>query len=133
MTLICNAPFETALAESLYLLQSEEWPELRPFKRVEFGRAVPCPIVALKQGQLIGGASFVSYYEPGSERVGTWLNALIVIPQERRQGVATALIEASAKAAGRIYALTDVPELYTKCGWRSISSDKEGTVVKYEP
>ena len=133
MTVIREVAFESALAASLYALQAAEWPELQPFKQEEFGRLVPCPLVALKSDRLIGGASFVSYYEPGSESVGTWLNALIVIPQERRQGVATALIEASAKAAGRVYALTDVPELYTKRGWRSISSDKEGTVVKYEP
>lgn len=68
--------------------------------------------------------------EPGSDKMAVWLNGLYVRSESRKQGIATELICASRGVAQNLYAFTDVVDLYTKVGWKIVSADKNGTVVR---
>jgi N-acetylglutamate synthase-like GNAT family acetyltransferase len=59
----------------------------------------------------------MQYYERA-----IWINAVLVAPEYRRQGVGSGLIRAAEEAARRVgipslYALTEVPDLYSKLSW----------------
>ncbi|MEQ8955581.1 MAG: GNAT family N-acetyltransferase, partial [Gammaproteobacteria bacterium] len=92
-----------------------------PFEGPHRGFEVPGPIAALDGISIVGGLAYTSALVPGTGRLGLWINAVMVIPQYRRQGIATELIRhALAKAAltthNRLYVFTDRPELYK--GWK---------------
>ena len=82
---------------------------------------------------MIGGLSFTAFKAPECmgivESIAVWVNALRVEPSFRGQGVASKLIQYAQHKASPLYALTDVPLLYTKLGWCQIQVDKDGTVV----
>ena len=94
------------------------------------------PLVAIANGEPIGGLAFTRFQRPGpGPKVSVlWINALFVPPIHRRKGIASQLIQAAEAEAVRLreaelYALTDLPALYEKLGWRLIRSDAAGTVV----
>jgi GNAT superfamily N-acetyltransferase len=94
----------------------------------------PRPLVAISDEGTLGGLAFAIFRAPGTESPGIWINALFVAPNHRRKGIATLLIRAAEGEAERLgerelYALTDIPELYEKLGWRCVQSDSTGTVV----
>jgi GNAT superfamily N-acetyltransferase len=96
--------------------------------------AAPRPLIAIEDDVTLGGLAFSIFQCPVAESLGLWINALYVHPNHRRKGVASQLIRAAECEAGRLgerglYALTDIPDLYEKLGWRCIQSDSAGTVV----
>lgn len=127
---IVEAGIDTDYSRILHEMLVREWPELGELESRRFGLAVPDPIVALQDNQVIGGVSFTSYKEPHGDNVVTWLNALYVDIVKRKQGIATALIKASKGTTRELYALTDIPDLYVKAGWKTVKTDENGTVVK---
>lgn len=111
-----------------------EWGEVDSFGSETDGTAVPRPLLALQRDELIGGLAFSGFRQPDSTELGLWINALFVTPKHRRRGIASRLIraaEAEAVRAGerRLFALTDIPTLYSKLGWHSVKRSSEGTVV----
>jgi len=127
---IVKVKANSPLAYELYSLLKSEWPEFEGFKQVKFGVEIPDPIISLVNGKLVGGLSFTSYKKPMSEDVAIWINAVFVIPKYRRKGIASNLIEKSQGVGAELFALTDVPELYTNLGWEIALKDRHGTTVK---
>jgi len=111
-----------------------EWDDLDPFEDPSEPPTLPAPLLAIDGSELVGGLMFSRFREPESDQPGLWINAVLVRPDRRRQGIASALIRsAQAEAAewqhARIFALTDLPALYLKLGWRRIETGPNGTVV----
>ena len=109
-----------------------EWPE---FPRIDTAeQTVPNPLVALTlSNALAGGLAFIAAKSPLKDGLAIWINAVLVEPEYRREGVGSQLIEAAQQAASRagepfLYALTEVPELYSKLGW-SILNNTGGDFV----
>jgi GNAT superfamily N-acetyltransferase len=111
-----------------------EWGAVDSFEGRGKEIAVPPPLLAISDSELLGGLMFSAFRQPAGDDLGLWINALFVAPDHRRKGIASRLIraaEAEAVSAGwrQIFALTDIPELYQNLGWQCIESSHEGTVV----
>lgn len=119
------------IATRLHSLLKKEWVDLDVFEAQKYGTRVPDPLVALQNGVLVGGLSFTAYEEPNSDIICIWINTVFVDHACRKQGIGTQLIQASYDYAACLYALTDIPALYTKIGWEKVKADKNGTIVKY--
>ena len=117
-------------SKELHSMLIDEWQDMRKFESEKFGIKIPNLIVAIVSCQVIGGASFTSYKEPDGSKIVIWLNALYVRSRNGNQGIATQIIQASQGVASDLYALTDIPDLYTKVGWQIVKADENGTVVK---
>ncbi len=128
---ICSLEVESENAIELNRLLHKEWPDLGEFDEIKHGVVVPRPIAVLKNREIIGGLSYTSYKEPNAEGFAVWVNAVYVAPKYRHQGVASKLVQASHNEAGCLYALTDIPALYTKNGWVVVNANVNGAVVKY--
>lgn len=119
------AESETAVDyyDELYQRFKKEWPDIQPS-----GEEAPRPVVALTSiGSLAGGLAFASAKAPTSEERAIWINAVLVAPEYRRLGLGSQLIKAAEATAvrlgvSRLYALTELPALYSKLDWSIISS-----------
>ncbi|MBY6189335.1 GNAT family N-acetyltransferase [Microbulbifer agarilyticus] len=118
-------------ASELYSLLNRQWPELESFERERFGLQIPNPLAAIEDGKLIGGLSFTSYKEPLGEKIRVWINALFVKPKYRGKRAASTLLQAAVFREGCLFALTEVPKLYTNIGWKVVSTSAEGAIVQH--
>jgi GNAT superfamily N-acetyltransferase len=113
-----------------------EWPKFPPINPADY--AVPTPLVALTSSNaLAGGLAFVAAKSPLSDEPALWINAVLVAPEYRRQGVGSRLIQAAhevARRAGvpRLYALTELPDLYSKLNWSIVSNDGADFVMTWD-
>lgn len=128
---IKNIELGSEAASELNALLNKEWPDVGVFETVKHGVTIPKPIVAIENNTVIGGLSFTCYKAPDCEQTAVWVNTVFVIPNFRHQGIATKLIEASQKSGNCLYALTNIPVLYTKIGWQAVNISSSGTIVKY--
>jgi len=117
---ICSLEFTSQKASKLNILLNKEWPEVGAFEASKFGIQIPCPIAALIDHEVVGGLSFTSYKEPNGDDIVVWVKAVFVVPRYRHRGVATKLIQAAQVSNKPLYALTDIPILYTDIGWRTV-------------
>jgi GNAT superfamily N-acetyltransferase len=128
----------SAAPDKLQLLRKwlvAEWGEIDPFEGTIEGVDVPLPLLALENENLVGGLSFTSAMTPGSEKIGLWINTLLVALECRGKGIATQLvkqasIEALRTNASVLYVYTAVPALYQKLGWEIVNSSGGNTVLK---
>lgn len=127
---IVSVKNNTFLADELFSLFKSEWSEFEHFKLKKLDLKIPDPLVTLINGELVGGLSYTSFKKPISEDAAVWINAVFVISKYRRNGIASKLIEKAHGVVAELYALTDVPELYTKLGWKTVLKDIHGTTVK---
>jgi GNAT superfamily N-acetyltransferase len=127
---IAQVSIESDHALTLRALLVSEWSDYRAFEVEEYGRAVPEPIVVLFEGNVVGGASFTRFKKPDSEDIATWFNGVFILPEHRKQGIASRVIAFSKGIAPELYALTDIPNLYLKSGWVIEQEDNNGTIVK---
>ena len=110
----------------------KEWPDSRDDDAIEERLCgshrrdtLPMALVAVSDNTPIGFVS-LTLYEKGIEQGRPhWIDALYVDPLRRGQGLAQRLLqEAEGKAATlgitELFALTEIPGLYHKCGWRSV-------------
>ncbi|MFT6431963.1 MAG: N-acetylglutamate synthase-like GNAT family acetyltransferase [Halopseudomonas sp.] len=80
-------------------------------------------LIALEDGQLLGGAALAKDDLAERPELGPWLACVLVAPQARRRGLAEQLIEgiysqARAKGHERLYLHThDRGDYYAKRGW----------------
>ena len=112
-----------------------EWEEIDFYKGATDGLTVPSPLLALDDRELLGGLTFSRYLAPGSLEIGLWINALLVAPKHRGNGIASLLIQAAEGESANIeakelFAKTDIPEMYLKLGWINVASNSEGEVLK---
>ena len=130
---------EPGLAEQYYVqLQTrfqKEWPEIEATEIA--GQAVPKPVVALTiSNALAGGLAFAEAKAPLSDERAVWINAVLVAPEYRRQGLGSQLVIAAQESAvqvgvARLYALTELPALYSKLGWSILSSSGADYVMTW--
>jgi len=132
MIQLSHVDLDTSHAQSLFKMLRAEWPVLDSFKAIEQGVTIPPPIVALDEGILVGGLSFIVYQAPDIDALAVWVNAVYILPAMRNQGMARQLIEKAQATVDTLYALTDIPPLYTGLGWHAVTNDHHGTVVKYQ-
>lgn len=98
------------------------------------GLETPAPLLAIsEEGKLIGGLAFTIAPEPQSTTNSIWINALLVAPEHRGQGVASKLIRAAERAAAlknltKLFVYTEYAALYTGCSWELLET-KEGNSV----
>ncbi|EAR08765.1 GNAT family N-acetyltransferase [Reinekea blandensis] len=126
---IVQIEFESGEAEQLLRLLNSEWNDLSVFEKCRSGLPIPRPIAVLHEGRVIGGASFTSFLEPDGNDEVIWLNALYVLPEFRGKGIASKLVDLAVSVSPMLYALTDIPQLYTKQGWKVKKEVENGTVV----
>ena len=98
----------------------------------------PEPVLALGDaGELLGGLVFTRAPLDGLADEVVWVNALYVAPRHRRQGVASCLLHAAQFQAQhhsglkRLYAYTDLADLYLQLGWRIERTSARGCVLSH--
>ena len=118
---------------SLARLHYEQWTHLRPGESLEartsrlrsyMGRqGIPTVVVALDQSALLGSAMLVAKDLDTHPHLSPWLAGVYVLPNFRRQGVATALVSriiAGARSLGTptLYLYTVSAErFFSRLGW----------------
>ncbi|GAM65283.1 hypothetical protein JCM19232_4248 [Vibrio ishigakensis] len=114
---------------NLTSLFKSEWPEYEP----EGDSTLPKPIVAIVEGQVVGGIAYTKFAEPKSDREVIWVNAVYVSEAWRHRGIAHKLIfpgRQQVKSQSKLYAYTHVPGLYESLGWlREDKNDQASDVV----
>ena len=110
----------------------KEWPDSRDDDAIEARLCgsrrrgtLPVALVAISDNEPIGFVS-LTLYEKGIEQGRPhWIDALYVEPPHRGQGLAQRLLGTTEEKAAtlgitELFALTEIPGLYNKCGWRSV-------------
>lgn len=106
-----------------------EWGDVDPFEGNHPDVVVPSPIVAVNgKTALMGGLAFSSFPSPEGSGIAVWINALLISPDERKKGIASALVQAAEAQAKRLaihelFVLSEYPELYQKLGWQIAGMD----------
>ncbi|MCX2900615.1 GNAT family N-acetyltransferase [Pseudomonas mandelii] len=145
---LCDHP---ALIPELAELNFNEWGHYRPGDTLEArtermraacGKgAVPSVVVAIEEGQLLGGALLIDSDLDSRPELTPWLAGVYVKAEHRGRGVASALVnriveEAAALGIAELYLYTDSAQsLYARLGWEVVGDtvDDEGleiTVMK---
>jgi GNAT superfamily N-acetyltransferase len=135
---LANRP---ALAHEVACLKRDQWRYTAPDRpwSVWLGEiqesaqvgALPCTLVALAQGDLVGFVTLIQIPEKAGVPDGVWLITLFVKPAYRRHGVGTALIDRCVEIArdmgyDALHLWTESSDLtayYAKRGWRLIGAD----------
>ncbi|NGM19384.1 GNAT family N-acetyltransferase [Roseomonas stagni] len=106
------------------------------FLRRATGPAAPCALVAEQDGIPLGTATFDTDDLPSRPDLAPWLASVLVTPEARRQGVATALVRAveglaAAQGVRRLWLFTpDQAPFYAARGWvRSGEEQYRGSPV----
>lgn len=131
MISVCTPSHDSALVNEFRSWVETEWGEVDPFT----GNDLPSPILALRDGSLVGGLSFTYSCIPGTQEMALWINTLLVAPECRRMGIGSKLIaaaESSGKLAGQaeLYVFTDIAGIYEKLGWEIRGTTDNNTVLK---
>jgi N-acetylglutamate synthase-like GNAT family acetyltransferase len=85
-------------------------------------------VIALENGQLLGGAALAKHDSPDYPELGPWLACVLVAPSARQRGLAEQLITevcSNAKEVGHqiLYLHThDRRDYYAKRGWEYLES-----------
>ena len=88
--------------------------------------ALPLALVAFADGKLIGTVSLMVHDLATRPEITPWLASLFVLPERRRRGVASLLIERAVAEARRLKLPTlflwtsSAEALYLKLGWRIV-------------
>lgn len=138
----------TYLADHVHLVPQlaqwhyDQWHHLTPWENLEQcidrlqtqaqKSGVPTTLIALKDEQLLGSASLVTYDMKGREDLSPWLGGVFVVPDYRRQGIGTQLVqgivaEANKQNIERIYLYTtgqNNKNFYIQMGW-SVTEEVE--------
>ena len=121
--------------ERLRELFTREWGQIDAFEGLLHGKDLPRPLVALDNSEtLLGGLAFSTYKHPSREGHTLWINALLVIPSHRSNGIASRLVKeaecvASELGFNSLHVYTNVPSLYQRLSWRVVSTAGQHQVL----
>jgi GNAT superfamily N-acetyltransferase len=127
-----TAPHHLAELQKLFSL---EWGEIDLFANRHQHIAIPAPLLALfGQNKLAGGLSFTSYTKPDKESPAIWINAVFVVPECRRMGIASKLVREAEIVASRLsfnelFVLTDIPDLYQQLNWALVEEKPPNSIL----
>ena len=131
MQIVVGAERPNLLPELLAMFE-EQWGHL---ESPLVGELVPSPLLALSErDELIGGLSFTTAPAPHDQSPAVWINAVMVVPEHRRHGLATKLVKRASEMAKELgvevlYVLTDIPTLYKALGWMEVHADGAFSVL----
>lgn len=123
--------------DDLYNCFMDEWGDVESFENELFAVSIPYPIVAIQNEKMIAGLAFTRYPSPIDGRMAPWINALLVLPEWRHQGIAGALIERAMAAVTTmnitsLCVYTNVPDLYLKKGWQLMYLEDGQSVMQVD-
>jgi GNAT superfamily N-acetyltransferase len=86
------------------------------------------------ENKLRGGLSFLDSKHPVNDGIVLWINTVFVEPTSRGLGIGSMLInhaEEILKVMGesRLFAFTNIPELYLNLGWGVLKRDQQDYVL----
>ena len=133
--MISITPADSHYSKELRELLRSEWEEIDPFEGHHKNFQIPLPLIAIEeQTKLVGGLSFTSFANPKREELALWINALLVVPEYRRLGIASKLIakaerEASSLGFQEMFVQTEFSSLYQLLNWTVCKTNKNGAVL----
>ena len=112
-----------------------QWEPVDFYRGAQPGFAVPDPLLAIEEDELLAGLALSRYKAADGQDLGIWINALLVAPAHRGRGIASMLITAAQLQATllqvhEIFAKTDVPDLYRKLGWIDLAAEDDCMILK---
>ena len=121
----------------------QEWPDARNDAAIEERLCgsrrrgtLPLALIAVSNSAPIGFVS-LTLYERGIEQSRPhWIDALYVEPPCRGQGIARQLVHAAEEKSlvlglTELFALTEIPGFYHKCGWHSVEEITTSTGLDF--
>lgn len=139
---LCDHPH---LIAELAVLNFNEWGHYKPGNTVEAqtermratcGRgSVPTAVIAIEDGQLLGGALLLEHDLDARPNLTPWLAGVYVKAEYRGRGVASRLVtriveEATRLGVPELYLCTpDAQGLYAKLGWEKVEDVDDGVTV----
>ena len=122
-------------ARELSALFEQQWGPLDEPAEAADTPGVPQNLLALNgAGDLCGGLAFSRFAHPDNGEPALWINALLVRPEYRRQGIASELVAAACVTAKfhaqEVFVLTAYPVLYEKLGWVVVKRADESLVLR---
>lgn len=135
MILIQSVESNSLYLTELYQWFEAEWDDVEPLASIKEGKIIPKPIVALENGKLVGGLVFTRFLSPITQELAVWINAVFVIPENRKQGISSQLINQAEKvvmemAESELLVFTHIPVLYSNLQWKIIETHDDHFVLK---
>jgi len=119
----------------LYQWFDREWDDVEPLASIKDGQVIPNPIIALKDGKLVGGLVFTRFLSPTTKAQAVWINAVFIKREDRQQGISSQLINHAEKLVkemgeSELLVFTQIPTLYSKLNWQVIETQDDHFVLK---
>ncbi|MDA1370932.1 MAG: GNAT family N-acetyltransferase [Proteobacteria bacterium] len=132
---IINSKTDRLLLKQFREWVEEEWGKVDSNDHNDEDLAIPSPLLAVTDSELLGGLGFTCFSIPGVNKTGLWVNTLLVAPEYRNIGIGEKLVLAAEAEAVRsmereLFVYTDVPGLYQKLGWIIVDDKNESKVLK---
>jgi len=122
---------------------SDRTTEDRIAEFAEHGTAIPQTQVAFREGRPVGTASLLVQDMDILPELTPWLGSVYVLPELRRQGIGTALVQAVVAEAARLQVPTlylfteDRAPFYAAMGWQTLEErpyhGEQVTLMKINP
>jgi N-acetylglutamate synthase-like GNAT family acetyltransferase len=135
MVLIQEVESDSQHLITLYQWFESEWDDVEPLASTKDGKVIPSPIIALKDGELVGGLVFTRFLSPMTNEQAVWINAVFIKPENRKQGISSQLINRAEKSVesigeSELLVFAQIPELYSKLNWQVIETHDDHFVLK---
>ncbi|MGF1878360.1 GNAT family N-acetyltransferase [Photobacterium frigidiphilum] len=135
MFLIQEVESDSQHLVTLYQWFESEWDDVEPLTSTKDGKVIPSPIIALKDGELVGGLVFTRFLSPMTNEQAVWINAVFIKPENRKQGISSQLINRAEKLVesigeSELLVFAQIPELYSKLTWQVIETHDDHFVLK---
>ncbi len=112
-------------------LVHKEWGKVEYLDEHSSRYVTPKSLLAIINRDVVGGLSYIWHPKPEQNDLGLWVNTVYVIPEYRKKGIGTKLLQSAMQAYGKeneLFVYTQVPKFYYKFGW-SLVSNKESDYI----
>jgi len=135
MVLIQEVESNSPYLITLYQWFDSEWDDVEPLASIKDGQVIPNSIIALRDGELVGGLVFTRFLSPITKEQAVWINAVFIKREDRKQCISSLLInhaETLVKEMGEpeLLVFTQIPTLYSKLNWQVIETQDDHFVLK---